>query len=334
MLTLIALGVIVLGCAQTEPRDQACLITKTDTNPFFVKMREGATLRAGELGIRLSTHAGRVDGDHETQVRAVETCIAAGVDGILISASDSRAITEVLGRAREQGILVIALDTPLNPPDAADLTFATDNFEAGRLIGAWARATLGDAAEDARIALLGLSPSQPSVDVLRNQGFLAGFGIDIANPDVIGDEDDSRIVGLDVTGGNEEGGRTAMENLLQLDPGINLVYTMNEPSAAGAHEALRSVGRDDGVIVVSVDGGCAGVRNVGEGVIGATSQQYPLRMATLGIEALRTWLDQGAMPMPTEGLDFVDTGVSLVTAAPVGEVPSISVGEGLALCWG
>ena len=313
---------------------RACLITKTDINPFFEKMKEGATAKAAELGVELATYAGRVDGDHETQVQAVESCIASGAKGILITASDTKAITDVTQQARDAGILVIALDTPLEPIDAADATFATDNFKAGELIGQWARGTLGDEAENAKIAMLDLTPSAPSVDVLRDQGFLQGFGIDIKDPNRIGDEDDPRIVGHDVTNGNEEGGRTAMENLLQQDPDINVVYTINEPAAAGAYEALRSFGKENDVLIVSVDGGCPGVKNVEEGVIGATSQQYPLDMASLGIEAIAAFAADGTVPQPSEGLDFFDTGVNLVTDKPVDGVSSISVEEGTSRCWG
>ncbi|MEQ9431563.1 substrate-binding domain-containing protein, partial [Thalassospira sp.] len=179
----------------------ACLVTKTDINPFFVKMKEGASAKAKELGIDLSTFAGKVDGDHETQVQAIESCIASGAKGILITASDTKAIVSVVKKARDAGLLVIALDTPLEPIDAADATFATDNFKAGELIGQWAAAQLGDKAADAKIALLDLTPSAPSVDVLRDQGFMKGFGIDIKDPNKIGDEDDARIVGHDVTNG-------------------------------------------------------------------------------------------------------------------------------------
>jgi fructose transport system substrate-binding protein len=326
------LGLIALpAAAQDTPK--ACLITKTDINPFFVKMREGATEKAGELGVELSTFAGKVDGDHETQVQAVETCIASGADGILITASDTKAIVDVVQQARDQGILVIALDTTLDPIDAADATFATDNFEAGRLIGEWARATVEDP-ENARIAFLDLNASQPSVDVMRNQGFMTGFGIDTADPNQIGDEDDPRIVGHDATSGNEEGGRTAMENLLQRAPDINVVYTINEPAAAGAYEALRSFGMEEGVTVVSIDGGCPGVQNVQDGVIGATSQQYPLEMASMGIQAIAQYAEDGTLPETTEGKEFTDTGVNLVTDAPVEAVESISVEEGLERCWG
>ncbi len=312
----------------------ACLITKTDTNPFFVKMREGATAKAAELGIELKTFAGRVDGDHETQVQAIETCIADGAKGILITASDTSSIVPAVRQAREAGLLVIALDTPLEPIDAADATFATDNFLAGLLIGQWARAKLGDDAANARIATLDLAISQPTVDVLRNQGFLQGFGIDLADPNVIGDETDPRIVGSDVTQGNEEGGRRAMENLLAQDPTINVVHTINEPAAAGAYEALKSIGREGDVLIVSVDGGCPGVQNVADGVIGATSQQYPLLMASLGIEAIAKWAAEGVKPEPTPGKDFFDTGVALVTDEPAEGVESISVAEGMARCWG
>ncbi|WP_210260179.1 sugar ABC transporter substrate-binding protein [Hongsoonwoonella zoysiae] len=312
----------------------ACLITKTDTNPFFVKMKEGATAKADELGITLKSYAGKIDGDHQSQVAAIETCIADGAKGILLTASDTKAIVDSVKQARDAGILVIALDTPLEPIDAADATFATDNFKAGELIGQWAAASLGDAASDAKIALLDLAVSQPSVGVLRDQGFLTGFGIDVKDPNKWGDEDDSRIVGHDVTAGNEEGGRTAMENLLTKDPTINVVYTINEPAAAGAYEALKAVGRENDVLIVSVDGGCPGVQNVQDGIIGATSQQYPLLMASLGIEAIKAWADSGAKPEPTEGKNFFDTGVSLVTDKPAPGVESIDTKEGMDKCWG
>ncbi|MBY6154414.1 sugar ABC transporter substrate-binding protein [Vannielia litorea] len=312
----------------------ACLITKTDTNPFFVKMREGAEAKAAELGVTLNSYAGKIDGDHETQVAAIETCIANGAKGILLTASDTSSIVPAVQQARDAGLVVIALDTPLEPIDAADMTFATDNFLAGELIGQWAAATLGDEAANAKIAMLDLAVSQPSVGVLRDQGFLQGFGIDLGDPNKWGDEEDPRIVGNDVTQGNEEGGRRAMENLLATDPEINVVYTINEPAAAGAYEALKAIGRENDVLIVSVDGGCPGVQNVKDGVIGATSQQYPLLMASKGIEAIVAWANDGTKPENTPGKDFFDTGVALVTDKPAEGVESIDTAEGNELCWG
>lgn len=312
----------------------ACLITKTDTNPFFVKMKEGAEAKAAELGVTLKSFAGRIDGDHETQVAAIETCIADGAKGILLTASDTSSIVSSVQQARDAGLVVIALDTPLSPIDAADATFATDNFLAGELIGQWAAAKLGDDAANAKIAMLDLGVSQPTVGVLRDQGFLQGFGIELGDPNKWGDETDPRIVGNDVTAGNEEGGRKAMENLLAKDAEINVVYTINEPAAAGAYEALKSIGRENDVLIVSVDGGCPGIENIKDGVIGATSQQYPLLMASKGVEAIAAWARDGTKPALTPGKDFFDTGVALVTDEPVDGVESIDTTEGTNLCWG
>jgi len=319
-------------CAADKPI--VGLITKTNTNPFFVKMKAGAEEAATANGLELRSFAGKVDGDNDGQVAAVENLIASGAKGILITPNDSRAIVPAIAKARAAGILVIALDTPLDPPTAADATFATDNFRAGELIGQWAAKTLGAKAASAKIALLDLNVNQISVDVARDQGFLKGFGIDIGNPARIGDEKDARIVGHDVTLGSEEGGRKAMENLLQKDPGISVVYTINEPAAAGAYEALRSVGRDKGVLIVSVDGGCPGVRNVKDGVIGATSMQFPLLMAAKGVEAVKKYATDGAKPQVSAGLDFVNTGVELVTDKPVEGLPSIDSTAAIKKCWG
>ena len=322
--------------APTAASSQAIigLITKTDTNPFFVKMREGAAARAEELGVELRTFAGRYDGDNEAQVSAIESLVAAGAKGILITPSDPAALADTVARARDEGLLVIALDTPFDPADAADATFATDNFRAGVLIGEWAKAKMGADAANAKIATLDLSEAQITVDVLRNQGFLQGFGVDVKDVNRMYDEDDPRIVGSGSTRGSEEGGRTSMESLLQRDPDINLVHTINEPAAAGAYEALKAFGKEDDVLIVSVDGGCPGVQNVADGVIGATSMQFPLLMASLGVEAVVKFMETGEKPEPSPGLDFFNTGVTLITDEPVDGVPSISSAEGLEQCWG
>ena len=334
--TLGALGLLAAsGFAAPVQADDVIvgLITKTNTNPFFVKMREGAQEKAAELGVELRTFAGKYDGDNQAQIEAIESLVAAGAKGVLITPSDPAGLADTVKRAREAGLLIIALDTPFDPPEAADATFATDNFRAGELIGLWAAAKMGDTTK-AKIATLDLSEAQITVDVLRNQGFLQGFGVDVKNINKMYDEDDPRIVGGDSTLGSEEGGRTAIESLMQKDPGINVIHTINEPAAAGAYEGLKSFGMDGKVLIVSVDGGCPGVQNVKEGIIGATSMQFPLRMAALGVEAVAEFAKSGKKPVNSEGLSFYDTGVELVTDEPIDGIPSITSEEALKLCWG
>ncbi len=304
------------------------LVTKTNTNPFFVKMKEGFEAKAKEVGLTPQAYAGKFDGDNDGEVRAIEQLIAAGAKGILLVPSDSTAIVPTVKKARDAGILVITLDTPLDPVDAADALFATDNYKAGQLIGQWAKGTLGDKASSAKIATLDLTPNQPTVDYLRHNGFLDGYGITVKDKKHYATSDSPQIVGSDVTKGATEGGRQAMENILQKADHIDLVYAINEPAAYGGYAALKAAGKEKGVTFVGVDGGCQGVKWVKEGILGATSQQYPLLMAADGVQAVADFIKTGKKPTS------IDTGEKLVTDKPVPGVPSITSEEALKICWG
>lgn len=306
-------------------------IVKTQDNPFYVKMTQGAEARAAELGFDLQIEAGSGQSDVESQIEAIENFVRAGAAAILITPAGDGVIP-ALNKAQEAGVLAFALDSPLGEGSGIDGTFATDNFKAGVLIGAWAKAHMGDT--EARIATLDLNLDQIPVDVARNQGFLQGFGIDLADPSKMWDESDPRLAGYEVTNANEEGGRGGMEKLLQRDPSINLVYTINEPTAAGAYQAIVAAGLEDQVTIVSVDGGCPGVQNVADGVIQATSMQFPLDMAAQALDAVASYLEDGSLPQNSEGLTFTNTGVTLITDLPAGGVESEDTGWGLDNCWG
>ena len=160
-----------------------------------------------------------------------------------------------------------------------------------------------------------------SVGALRHNGFLKGFGIK---------KNDKQIACVANGGGQQTQSQPAMENCLQKNPNIDVLYTINEPSAAGAWTALKNAGKKaSGVTIVSVDGGCAGVRNVKAGIIDATSQQYPLRMASLGVAAVVKFANGGA-----KASGYTDTGLNLIAKKPLKGVPSKSVTYGLANCWG
>lgn len=314
------------------------LITKDSTNPFFVAMQKGAQGDAAKNNVNLTIASGKQEGDDQGQIDAIEQAIARGDKGILITPM-SDGVNAAIKKARDAGLYVIALDTPPDPADTVDITFATDNREAGKLIGQWTAGSLKG--EKATIALLDLFNDKiVSVDYNRDQGFLEGMGIDVADGKKNGDEaktgkysgGDYEIVCNEPSNGAEDGGRTAMEKCLAKNSNINVVYTINEPAAVGANAALQAEGKK--ALIVSVDGGCAGVGSVKSGVIGATAQQYPLKMATLGMEAIAKIANGGEKPAVSEGLDFFNTGVALVTDTPVDGVKSITADEGAKICWG
>jgi fructose transport system substrate-binding protein len=325
--TLATVAAIAAAPALAQGQPVIGLITKTETNPFFVKMKEGAAAAAKARGAKLLTGAGKADGDNAGQVTAMENMIAAGAKTILITPSDSKAIVPSIKKARDKGVLVIALDSPADPADATDALFATDNYQAGVLIGQYAKAALGG--KPAKIVTLDLFPGHP-VGAQRHNGFLKGMGLPA--PDAKSNELGGKAAGVACMAdsfGDQAKGQTAMENCLQKTPDANLIYTINEPAAAGAYNALKKAGKEKNVIIVSVDGGCEGVKNVGAGVIAATSQQYPLKMAAMGVDAGVEYAKTGKKPS-----GYTDTGVTLIAAKPVAGVESKDVKTGTELCWG
>ncbi|MFF0400045.1 sugar ABC transporter substrate-binding protein [Streptomyces sp. NPDC005248] len=317
-LSLAACGSGSGGGSQSGGKVKVGLITKTDTNPYFVKMKEGAEQAAKSSDVELSTAAGKFDGDNASQVTALENMVASGVKGVLITPNDSKAIVPAIQKARAKGVLVIALDTPPEPQSAVDALFATDNVKAGELIGAYAKAAMGG--KPVKIATLDLAPGV-SVGVQRHEGFIKGFGVSASDPSIVCSQD---------TGGDQAKGQTAMENCLQKAPDINLVYAINEPAALGAYTAIKAKGRDKDVMIVAIDGGCTGVQAVKDGKIAATSQQYPLKMAADGVKAVAAYAKDGGK----KASGYTDTGVQLITDEAQTGTESEDTGFGLKNCWG
>jgi fructose transport system substrate-binding protein len=297
------------------------LITKTESNPFFVKMKEGAQAQAKKDNVKLLTASGKSDTDNASQVTAMENMTTQGAKVILDVPADSKAIVPAIKKARDAGVTVIALDTPTEPQDAANALFATDNLKAGELIGQYAKAAVKKMGITPKIAMLDLAPGI-SVGVLRHNGFLKGFGIKDSDP---------QIVGAAPTLGDQAKGQAAMETLLQKDKGINVIYSINEPSGLGGATALKAAGKDPkDFILVSVDGGCNAIKNgIKPGIIDATSQQYPLKMAALGVEKGAAAARGGAKPT-----GYTDTGVNLIAGTPMPGVDSKDAAYGEANCWG
>jgi len=325
VITVTGAALLVAGCTSTKSggsdtgassggKVSIGLVTKTNSNPYFVKLRESAQAEADAKGAKLIALAGKSDGDNQGQVDAINNLVTQGVKGILITPSNSTGVLGAIKAARDKGVLVIALDTATDPADAVDATFATDNKAAGVKQGKYVKATLGS--RTPAVVLLDGTPGS-TVDDLRHKGFLEGFGITSGS---------SEIKGTAVTNGDQTKAQTAMENLYQRDHGINAVYTINEPAAAGAAQALSG---KTGVVIGSIDGSCTGVGNVKSGKFAATVMQFPKKMAQDGVDAVVNYAKNNKKPS-----GFVDTGSQLITDKPVSGLDSKDTAWGLKNCWG
>src|SRR5690348_14456501 len=233
----------LVACGQKKERVTVGLIVKRNTNPFWVTMKDTAQDTANDDNVKLLTAAGKSDIDNASQVAALAKMTAEGAKGIMITPADSKAIVPAIEKARRAGVTVIALDTPTQPASAVNALYATDNERAGRLIGQYAKAKAAQQHLTPKIAMLDLAPGITSGE-LRDKGFLEGFGIKDGDP---------AIVGSAGTLGETARAQDALRTLLKQHPDINVVYTVNEPAAFGAAEALKSAGKSNGdVILVSV----------------------------------------------------------------------------------
>lgn len=321
LLVLAATGALA-ACGGTEEEPvRIGLVLKQEENPYWLTIRDVAEETAGQEGATVVSAAGTSDVDVAGQEAAIDAMVADGVDGILLTPNDSAALVPAIERARAAGVLVIALDTPVEPASAVDALFATDNRRAGALLGQYAAGALAERGETPVIATLDLAPGIASGEE-RHAGFLEGFG---------GRAGEVAVVAAEDTEGDRELGRAAMERVLADAPEVNVVYTVNEPAALGALDALEAADVDaDDITLVSVDGGCAVMTDgVRPGSIDATAQQYPENMAREGVRAVVAHVRDGEDPP-----DYLDTGVELVTGSPVSSVSSRDVEFGVRNCWG
>jgi fructose transport system substrate-binding protein len=316
------------------------LILKTLTNPYFVSMQKDAQAEAAKAGVKLTVAAGNQDGDTQTQISAIDNAISRGDKGILIT-TNGDSVNASLLQAKKAGLFVIALDTSTNPASVANITFATDNFAAGKLDGQYAAAKLGG--KKAVIAMLDLFNNQVvSVDIERDHGFLTGMGINPASTTQNAKEaktgsysGGSYVVAChQPTQGAENGGRTAMENCLSANPDINVVYSINEPAGRGAYDALKAANKLSQAQIYSIDGSCQGLKDVASGEFIADATQYPGKMASLGVDAIKTLATGGAPPNTSSGLNFFNTGTGLVVNSPLPGVTSTTPTAAASTCWG
>lgn len=318
---LLAGLVITLGACSDDQAVTVGLITKQEVNPYWVTMREVAEETAESNDVTLLTATGTSDVDVESQRAALQDMVEKGASGILIAPTNSTELLPAIKAAQEQGVLVIAVDTPVDPVDAVDAYFATDNEAAGRLAGQYAKVKAAEMGIEPKIAMLDLAPGISSGEA-RHTGFLDGFGIA---------EGDSAIVAMADTEGDRELGEARMAEILAEHPDVNVIYTVNEPAALGALEALRDAGVSlDDTILVSIDGGCQAIKNaVRPGDIDATAMQFPENMAREGVQALARAARGGEKPS-----GYLNTGVKLITDDPVPGVESKDVAFGVRNCWG
>ncbi len=240
-------------------------VISTQTNPFFVSLKEGAEAKAAELGVEITVLDSQ--DDSAKAVSNMEDLITRGVDVILVNPTDSAALVNSVIAANEAGIPVIAVDRGVDGGEL-EAYVASDNIAGGKMAGEYIIEQLGGAGKV--VELEGIAGTNAAKE--RGEGFNAAIeGTDI---EVVAQQtaDFDRVKGLEV-----------MENILQSQPEIDAVFAHNDEMALGALEAIRASDRD--ILVVGFDATDDAVAAVEAGDMGATVAQQPVEIGEIAVDA-------------------------------------------------
>lgn len=238
-----------------------------------------------------------------TQVNQVEDLITKGVDGIILNPMDSKAVVPVLQKAKEAGIPVVIVDTPLEPgnEDLYVTYVGTDNFNAGKIGGEALVEELGGEGN----VLIVRGANGNSAGDNRVDGFKEG--IEGSGLKVVGEQpgDWTNDVAMQV-----------MENMLQANPEVQGVFTASDGMLDGILTALEDAGRED-VKIMSVDGSMSAVEMIEDGEIFGTTAQFPGRMGPKAVETIISILDGELNPDDVE--KYIDSGTAVYTSENLAE---------------
>lgn len=271
---------------------------KTLDAPYFAAQDIAARKRAEEIGCTpVSADAGN---DLNKQVSDVEDLVAQGAQAIIINVRDSQGLVPAVNAAAAAGVHVIAIDSTIDPAAKVVTLVQSSNSQNGMLVGQW----LADQTRGQHLKIALLSGDQGNeVGRERRLGVLAGL---IEGQLRNGAKASLEIVSQGWGLWGNEGGLTAMEDILTAHPDVNVVLGENDSMLLGARNALRASGLDDQVLLVAAaDGQKEALELIAEGEYGATGLNNPALVAATAVDIAKQAID-GTLPEGTPAVTYTE----------------------------
>src|ERR1700680_67772 len=273
--SLTAIGLLLAGVpatptfAQTQKLDSVALTVGDLGNPFFVQIAHGAEYEAKHINDKVKFTALSSNYNPNNQTNQIDNFISSNVNLILLGAADSKGIAPAVLRAKQAGIVVVAVD--VGAEGGVDATVTSNNKQAGTKDGAYVADRLKGKGQ---IVIVNGPPVTAVTD--RVAGFLEEIK---KHPDI-------KILSQDQNaGGSRDGGLRVMTDLLTAFPKIDAVFAINDPTAIGCDLAAKQAQRKD-FFIVGVDGAPDVVPSLKDKdrLIAARAAQDPYKMAGKAVE--------------------------------------------------
>lgn len=261
-------------------------VVSTQTNPFFVSLKNGVEKKAAELGYEVITIDAQDDPAKATA--GMEDLITKNVDIIIVNPTDSDAIVTAVESANDADIPVLTVDRMSNGGEVVS-HIASDNEAGGQQAGEFIIEQIGEGTKV--VELEGVPGANSAIE--RGKGFEAAL-----------EGKDIEVVAKQTANFDRTQGLDVMENILQSQPEIDAVFAQNDEMALGALEAIEASGRD--ILVVGFDATDDAVKSVEDGKLAATIAQKPELMGETVVEVAAKYLDGETVE------DFVPVELELI----------------------
>lgn len=270
---LILGGTLLLWRNEKKSGNRSCsliYIPKTEdvTNDFWTSLISGTKMAAAEYGAQLLVLAPDSEQDVSQQEQYLKEAIEAKPDAILISPSSFEGYTELLNKAKKDGIPLVFIDS-YTSLEVQDLTVATDNLEAGRKLGEYARTLIN---EDDKLAVVS-HVKGVSTALEREEGFRKGLGT--LQDNIV------EVVYCDSLFSKAE---ELAKELMVKYPDLKMIAGMNEYSSVGAARAVKKAGKKDSIQIVGIDSSQEAVQMMEEGVFQGFVIQKAFKMGYMGVK--------------------------------------------------
>lgn len=266
LVTVMAMGSF-MGCSKTENSKKVGIVLSTLNNPFFVSMKNGAEKEAEKLGYELIVLDSQDDPVKERS--NVEDLIQLGVVALLINPTDSDAVIKAVEIANESNIPVITLDRQSNGGEVTS-HIASDNIKGGAMAAEFALEQLGNGENVNVVEIQGI----PGASATRDRG--AGFH------SILDDKSNVNFVSSQAADFDRQKGLSVMENIIQGNKDIQVVFAHNDEMALGAAKAIKS--SNINAMVIGFDGGDDALDAIEKGEMKATVAQQPDLIGALGVQ--------------------------------------------------
>ena len=248
----------------------------TLNNAFWLAVKDGVEQAIEESGANVKLVDIDANGDQSVMNDGISNLISSGIDALLCAPADSTAVASALTELKDAGVPVINFDTPVEDPNMVETIIASDNTNAGYVVGK----DVGEKIEDGAKILVLHSP-RASACVQRYDGFIKAL-----------DESGKKyeIVNVLDGEGDQETSLGLVSDALVADPDLSVIFAVNDPSAMGAVNAIQqaNVALENEIMVYGVDGNPDAKKMIKAGTMEGTGSQSP---ETLGYESMMSALD-------------------------------------------